>query len=78
MTKVADNQSELARLINERLIEQGRTAERVSQANVWWWLNRSYKVPSELAEEVAAITGIPKERLLPRVFREDQGVITSS
>lgn len=64
-----DNQSELARRLNEHLMAQDRGDERVQQNTISWWLHRSYRVPAELARDIEHVSGVAAERLLPQVFR---------
>ena len=62
-----DNQSAMARAINEWLEGQGRE-ERVRQSNISWWLHHSHQVSPHLAQAVAAVSGVPVEQLLPQVY----------
>lgn len=64
-----DNQSELARVLNERLVEAGRADEAIKQNTISWWLHKSFRVPAELARDLEALTGVKAEELRPDVFR---------
>lgn len=61
--EIAGGQSELARKIS---LEAGGL---VKQQQVWNWLHREKKAPIKHTVSIEKLTGVPKEKLRPDVFR---------
>lgn len=40
----------------------------VTQPTVWYWLNRSKRLPAEHALRVEAETGVPRNHLCPDIY----------
>jgi DNA-binding transcriptional regulator YdaS (Cro superfamily) len=43
----------------------------VKQANVWWWLNRSGRVPAEQVIPIEVATGVTRHELRPDLYPND-------
>lgn len=54
--EVAKGQSALAKMIG------------VKQAHVWWWLNKSKRVPAEKVLQIEQATGVPRHELRPDIY----------
>jgi DNA-binding transcriptional regulator YdaS (Cro superfamily) len=40
----------------------------LKQGHVWWWLNRSKRIPAEQTIAVEQLTGVSRHELRPDVF----------
>lgn len=76
LTKFDDNQSELARVLNAWCAERGQRGA-IRQSTISWWLNHSYQVSPSMAQAMAAVSGVPVERLLPAVFTDQMSSLQS-
>ncbi|WP_082709028.1 YdaS family helix-turn-helix protein [Thiobacillus denitrificans] len=66
---LADGQSSLARKLTEHFTELGES-RKVTQANVWSWLNSKnpdHMPPSDFCPGIEKITGVPCERMRPDI-----------
>ncbi|MGH1542155.1 MAG: YdaS family helix-turn-helix protein [Arenicella sp.] len=63
---ILGGQTDLAKAVNEHLPED----EKITQRNVWWWLNRSLKASSHCAIpiEIATNNAVNRHELRPDVF----------
>ncbi len=64
----AGSQVALADAISRAVGEPGK----VKQQHVWWWLNKSGKVPPVYARHVERLYDIPRHRLNPEVYPEEE------
>ncbi|AWJ93279.1 hypothetical protein Sp245p_25995 (plasmid) [Azospirillum baldaniorum] len=62
---LAGGQAALARKLREA------RGLNVQQGHVWYWLNKSGKLPPQYAADVEAVTGVSKNDLRPDVFGRD-------
>ena len=67
---LAGGQTELAERINQHIPP---SVQKVKQANIWSWLNRSHRVPSEYAIplQLAVDSEVTAMQVCPDTFRPD-------